>query len=296
MKKIKFLAAFVAFSTLLGLTSCSDDQAELLGGGQGPAGTIILNVNYTIPGQDTKVFHSTFVSAEATDDIVTITAKNEETGENLVIAFGNQMDKNDAFADATVTYIDPSGNEYSAYSPFTSKNTGVVKLSVLEDGSLTGAFSLVGYDDNADSVADGVPFFSGIFEKVPLTGDLPEPIPYISMKANVDGTDVIFRSVSTMVEGDKSTFRAVSTDPAYEITFVFNDNTTIEVGSFPIDDTDVTATVKVGADTYEGVNGFITITSISDDIATGTFSITAENEDGTITVNGGKFNMDLGME
>lgn len=296
MKKIKFLAAFVAFATLLGLTGCSDDQAELLDGGQGPAGTIILNVNYTIPGEDTKIFHSTFVSAEATDDVVTITAKNEDTGENLVIAFGNQLDKNDAFSEATVTYVDPSGNEYSAYSPFTQKNTGAVKLTESPDGSITGAFSLVGYDDNAGSVADGVPFFSGIFENVPLTGDLPEPIPYISMKANVDGTDVIFRSVSTSVQGEKSTFRAVSTDPSYEISFTFNDNTTIEVGSFPIDDTDVTATVKIGNDTYEGVNGFITITKISDDIATGTFSISAENEEGSITVNGGKFNIDLGVE
>lgn len=294
MKKFKFLAAFVAFASFLGLTSCSDDQAELLNGGQGPAGTTILNVNYTIPGDSTKVFHSTFVSADASGDYVTITADNEETGESLVIEFGNQLDVNGAFSEATVTYIDAAGNEYSALSPFTNKNTGAVKLSESEAGTITGAFSFIGYDGDAAVPADGVPFFSGIFEKVPLSGTLPTPIPYTppfkgSMKAKIDGTDVVFGAVWTVNADPVTTFKGKNIDPAHSIDLIFADNSSIAEGTFPIDMTNLNATVTIGEDVYNAVDGEVIITDITENVATGTFTITAENESGTIEVTNGEF-------
>ncbi|MHA3788795.1 DUF6252 family protein [Flavobacterium hauense] len=298
MKKFKFLAAFVAFATLLGLTSCSDDQAELLNGGQGPAGSTILNINYTIPGDTTKVFHSTFVSAAASGDNVTITADNEDTGESLVIQFGNQLNKNGAFDNAIVTYIDPSGNEYSALSPFTNLHTGAVKLSESNAGSITGAFSFIGYDDDAAAPADGVPFFSGIFENVPLTGTLPTPLPYEppfvgEMKAKVNGTDVTFGAAWTIVDGAETTIKGNNVDPAYSIAITFADNSTIAEGTFDIDETAVSAIVTIGEDSYEGVGGSVIITDITDNIVTGTFTISAENESGIIEVTAGSFKVAL---
>jgi len=298
MKKFRFLAAFVAFAAFLGLTSCSDDQAELLNGGQGPAGTTILNVNYTIPGDSTKVFYSTAVSAAASGDYVTITADNEDTGESLVIEFGNQLDVNGAFSDATVTYIDAAGNEYSALSPFTSKNTGAVKLSESEAGTITGAFSFIGYDDDATVPADGVPFFSGIFEKVPLSGTLPTPLPYEppfkgTMKAKVDGTDVVFGAVWTENEGAQTTFKGVNVDPAYAIDIIFADSSSITEATFSIDMESLSAKVTIGEDVYNAVGGQVIITDITDDIATGTFKITGENESGTIEVIAGELKVSL---
>lgn len=301
MKKFRFLAAFVAFAAFLGLTSCSDDQAELLDGGQGPAGTTILNVNYTIPGDSTKVFYSTAVSAAASGDYVTITADNEDTGESLVIEFGNQLDVNGAFSDATVTYIDAAGNEYSALSPFTSKNTGAVKLSESEAGTITGAFSFIGYDGDATVPGDGVPFFSGIFEKVPLSGTLPTPLPYEppfkgTMKAKVDGTDVVFSAVWTVNGDANTTFKGVNVDPAYSIDLIFTDSSSIAEGTFPLDMSGLNAKVTIGEDVYIGVDGEVIISDITDNVATGTFTITAENENGTIEVTAGEFKVAVVQE
>lgn len=296
MKKFRFLTAFVAFATFLGLTGCSDDQAELLNGGQGPAGTTILNVNYTIPGEDTKVFYSTNVSAAASGDYVTITADNEDTGESLVIEFGNQLDKNGAFSEATVTYIDAAGNEYSALSPFTDDNTGAVKLSESPAGTITGAFSFIGYDGDAEVPTDGVPFFSGIFEKVPLSGTLPTPLPYEppfegTMKAKIDGTDVVFGAVWTVNADPVTTFKGKNVDPAHSIDLIFADNSTIEEGTFAIDMTNVNAIVTVGEDVYNAIDGSIVITDVTENVATGTFTIDAEGESGTITVTAGEFKL-----
>ena len=295
MKKLRFLTAFVAFATMLGLTSCSDDPAELLNGGQGPAGSTILNVNYTIPGDSTKVFVATSVNATVSGDYVTIDAENASTGESLVIEFGNQLNKNGGFGEGTITYTDASGNEYTATSPFTSLNTGVVKLSESPAGTITGAFSFIGYDNNAAAPEDGVPFFSGIFEQVPLTGTLPTPLPYeppfeASIKATIDATTVNFETAWSVVNQQGHTFKGTNTEPAYAINLF---TTIVSEGTFVIDMSTVSASVTVGEDLYNAVSGEIIITDITDGIATGTFTFTAENEFGTVEVTDGEFEMSV---
>ncbi|PZR19146.1 MAG: hypothetical protein DI539_14995 [Flavobacterium psychrophilum] len=295
MKKLRFLTAFVAFATMLGLTSCSDDPTELLNGGQGPAGSTILNVNYTVPGDSTKVFVATSVNATASGDYVTIEAENEGTGESLVIEFGNQLNKNDGFGEGTITYTDASGNGYTATSPFTSLNTGVVKLSESPAGTITGAFSFIGYDNNATVPSDGVPFFSGVFEQVPLSGTLPTPLPYeppfqSSIKATIDATTVDFATAYTSVNQQGTSFIGANAEPEYEISLFLTD---VSEGTFAIDMQTVKASVTVGEDTYIAIGGEIIITDITDGVATGTFSFTGEHTNGNIEITDGEFEMSV---
>jgi hypothetical protein len=310
MKNFKFFAAFFTIVSLLGLTGCSDDQAELLNGGQGPAGSIILNVNYTIPGQNTKVFNATYVTATANDTDIVINAENEDTGESMVISFtGNkeQTEADPAYV-ATITYIDANGNEYDALSPFTSLQTGAVKLLDINtaDKTITGVFSLIGYDGSEEVPADGVPFFSGTFMNVPYTGTLPEPDPTENpnpnpsatyMKATIDGTVVNFTTASTITVGQLTTFQGVNSNPAYALQLTFADNSIIAEGNFPTNlEIGVNALFAVGEVVYSSVedSGSIVITDITSGIATGTFSFTVENPDGeTKTITAGEFKLPI---
>lgn len=293
MKKFKFFAAFFTIVSLLGLTGCSEEETELLNGGQGTDGSIQLNINYTIPGQEAKVFSATYVTADASSTSITITAENEDTGESLVMAFaGNKL--NTAYTTTSLTYIDPAGNEYSALSPLTDLQTGAVKLTAINTAgkTITGVFSFIGYDADASTVEDGVPFYSGTFINVPYTGTLPEPTPATAfMKATVDGTVVDFAAASTQTVGTITTFVGTNTNPIYMLQLVFADNTAIAVGTFPIDMTNVSAQVTIGTSSYVGISGSVIITDITDNIVTGTFTFTGESGEGNIEVTAGSFKL-----
>lgn len=299
MKKFKFLAAFVAFASFLGLTSCSDDQAELLNGGQGPAGSTILNVNYTIPGDSTKVFVATSMNATANDSNIVITAENEDTGESLEISFtGNKVqDSLQASYVATVTYIDATGNEYSSMSPFTNKHTGAVRLKEINttEKRITGVFSFIGYDDNASTPSDGVPFFSGVFMSIPYTGTLPEANPTPGgeyyMKATIDFVQVNFADVSTITNEDGTIYKGENTTPMYTITLAFPDNSIIAAQTSYTMGEEVIGQISDGTTTYSDVDGFVMINTISPDGKIhGAFAFTADTGTGEdILVSNGEF-------
>lgn len=304
MKNFKFFAAFFTIVTLLGLTGCSDDQAELLNGGQGPNGSTILNVNYTIPGQDTKVFSATNVTADATDTTVTITAENDETGESLVMSFAGNKEQKEADPSyvASVTYIDANGNEYSALSPVTSKQTGAARLLDIDTATktITGVFSLIGYDAAADDVTDGVPFFSGTFINVPYTGTLPEPDPTTTpgntyMKATVDGTLINFATVSTLAAEGSTTFNGANATPMAMLQLIFFDDSVLVEGATLAMGEDADAQIIVGTSGYFANEGSVTITDITGNIVTGTFHFSASDIDDveTIEITAGEFKMSM---
>lgn len=293
MKKFKFLGALVAFATLLGLTSCSDDPAELLNGGQGPAGSTILNVNYTIPGDSTRVFVATSMSATASDSDIVINALNEDTGEALEIYFTGSKVQTDAQASyvASITYFDADGKEYSGFSPFTSKQTGAVRLTAIDTGAkvISGVFSFIGYDDEAAVPADGVPFFSGIFMEIPYTGTLPEPT---YMKATIDSTLVDFETVATITTQDTvTTYRGTNVTPKYSLDMKFIDNADIVQGATVNLGEKLKVEVKIDETLYIAKTGSVTFNTVTDVVATGTFTFTAakEGETETIQITGGDF-------
>lgn len=304
MKKFKFLAAFVAFATLLGLTGCSDDQAELLNGGQGPAGSVILNVNYTIPGEDTKVFAATSVGAVANDTDIVITAENEDTGESLEIYFTGNKEQTPAQESyvASVTFIDANGNEYSALSPFTGDETGAVRLSDIDTKAktITGVFSFIGYDGTEVAPAEGVPFFSGIFMSIPYTGTLPEPDPTTNpgdtfIKATIGGTTVDFATVTSSILQGSTAFQGANASPLYTIQIVFPENNVIVQGATLTIGDEVEAQTMVGTSAYFANEGSLTITNITNGVATGTFHFSASDIDDvqSIEVTNGEFKMEI---
>lgn len=295
MKKFRILTAFVAFAAFLGLTSCSDDPAELLNGGQGPAGSTILNVNYTVPGDSTKVFYATYVSANVQGLNITVTAENEDTGESLVIDFtGNKVQNDNAVSyKASVTYIDASGNEYDSYSPFSASQTGALRLKDIntEKHTISGVFSFIGHDGTEAAAADAVPFFSGIFMEVPYTGVLPEPT-YI--KATVDSTFVDYENTYTDVTSDTIVaFKGSNTTPKHSVEIKFADNSDVTEGATIELGPKLTASFKVGDVNYIAKTGSVKITTVKEDVVTGTFLFSAATEDNTetIQITGGQFKM-----
>ena len=303
MKKFRLLSAFLMLVTLTGLISCSEEDTQLLNGGQDTDGSVQLNINYTIPGGEAQVFSATSVSADANGTTVTITAENEDTGESLVMSFaGNKISAPNAKAyPASVTYVDGAGNEYTALSPISDKDTGGVKLTEVNTAgkTISGVFSFIGYAADATVIEDGVPFYAGVFFNIPYTGSLPEPTPTepedTFMKATIDASDVDFSAASTVVNGTTTTFAGVNANPIYTLQLVFADNTAIAAGTFEIDVVDgpVSAQVTIGTSSYVGVSGSVIINSVTEGIVTGTFTFTGENGEGQVEVTAGSFKLPL---
>lgn len=290
MKKLRLLSVFLMLVSFVGLTGCSEEDTQLLNGGQGTNGSVLFNVNYTVPGEAAKVFSATNVTADATSTTITINAENEDTGESLVMVFaGNKI--NTVFKTTSLTYINEAGESFSALSPLTNAQTGAVKLSVINttDKTITGVFSFIGYEADATTVEDGVPFYSGTFINVPYTGTLPTPSTNF-MKATIDGTPVEFSTIETETTGTATTYKGTNTTPAYTLSLVFADNTDIAVGTFEIGE-EVTAQVTIGTSPYAGGTGSVIVTAIADNIISGTFTFTGESAEGNIEITAGSFKM-----
>lgn len=286
MKKLRFLSVFAIIAAFSTLTSCSDDQAELLEGGQGGNGTVQFNVNYTVPGDSTKIFSATYVTATANNADITINAENEDTGETMTLSFtGNKIQTGTQAAYvATVTYTDADGNSYTSFSPYQNTQTGAAKLNLIDTGAKTigGVFSFIGFDGTETAPADGTPFYSGVFINIPYTGNLPEPT---FMKATIDSTAVDFETVSTITTLDTiTTYRGSNAAPKYSIDMKFIDNADVVQGATVNLSEKLQVEVRVNDTLYTAKAGSVKFNTVTDVIVTGTFLFTASTADNTKTV------------
>lgn len=290
MKRFKLLSAFFVLFTAISLTGCSDEDPSMLDIGDGGSGdgTMNVSINFKI-NDEVMVFNATSASASVTNSTITIDALNEDTDETLTISWtGNQLT---TYTANSIVYNDGNGNEYEAVNPLNDEPSGMVKLDGVNTAgsTISGYFSFIG---STGSGSEAVAFYSGSFNNVVYTGSLPTPTTptpgtgqYI--KAKVDGEQINWDNVTVDTLEDQTIVNGLNMTNMSIVQIVFPDTSVIVADAvLPISQGAgaIGVQISVGMTAYAAQEGSITIISVTNGLVKASFQFTAQNTDGTQTV------------
>jgi hypothetical protein len=303
MKHIKILSAFLMLFTAIGFTSCDTEPVDpvLLDSINNPVnpttpvGPALFKVDFS--GQ---TFVATSTLATIDQGLIAISGARGANGEEVGLAVRTRTTGTYTGDDVIMSYS-PSAASDLTYNNFDFSNgqsSGTITITSINTTAhtISGNFSFTGWAGDEDQNLPSIAFTNGTFENIPYNGDFTEnPNPdneYV--RATVNGTAKNYGITSGIVLNESLNVGGTIADPSESVQLVMDVNTT--QGTYPITNNfgGYRATYQSGSTMRIARTGTLTIISNSNGWIKGTFSFTAEDEDGgnSIEVTGGEFNVE----
>jgi hypothetical protein len=300
MKKIRIISTFFAIVTAIFFSSCENEQldSDLLnnnnnGGEEEPA---VFKVDF-----NSQTFVATSTQAVigdgailiqglrgSNDEAVSLTAfgttPGTYTGENAFLAY-----------DATGAQEYQHANiDLNAETEEEAYNGSLVITSIDPvNQTISGTFSFTGYWSNSEESVAPIVFTNGFFENIPYTTQTIDPTDPEYFRATVDGELIQYSSSLAILAGDQLVLQGLIISPLNKIDLNLGDVRT--PGTYAIVSSGgITAKYTEGEVEYNATGGSLVITANEGGYMTGTFSFTAEDDEGnSVQITQGAFNIDL---
>lgn len=296
MKNIKFLSAlFVLFSAVT-FTSCDTEPVDpVLNENNNNNGPAVFTVDFS-----GETFVATGTQAVMQDGVIAISGVKGADGESVsLLVMGTTAGAYDG-DDALMVYAPNADSEYQYTNVDwdTGETSGSVVITEIDtqNHTISGTFSFTGSWSDAEANLPTIAFTNGSFENIPYTGNTGGNPGDEYMNATIDGTDTEFSNFASLSVGDMMTISGFNMANSSNLQLVLPAD--ITVGTYDITDNPFdgpTAVYFADEESWDAIDGSLTIISTSGGFIKGTFSFTAQDFDevNTIEVTNGEFNIEL---